>query len=144
MMAIIRNFLYCAAAKNESTKEGESPKIVIDGLLNALTPDFIPGNYSFSIVFSVLNLGKNEEHTVKLSFTDEEKEMLLETEETTLKGGLENKNNIPDEFLGYNVCVDMRNVLFKHEGIYSTKVFVDGKEEGEYTTYVKRKEVQQG
>lgn len=141
-MATIRNFLYCVAAKTENIKEGESQKIVIDGLLNALTPDFIPGNYSFSIVFSVLNLNDSDEHTVRLSFTDEEKEMLLETEETKLKGGLENKNNIPNEFLGYNVCVDMRNVLFKHEGLYSTKVFVDGEEEGEYTIYVKGKEVQ--
>ena len=66
-MVKLKNFLYCAGTRNEVRKSGEPPVTVVDGLLNALTPDFIPGNYSFSVVFSILNLQRDEDYVVRLS-----------------------------------------------------------------------------
>ena len=140
-MVKLKNFLYCAVTRNEVRKSGEPPVTVVDGVLNALTPDFIPGNYSFSVVFSILNLQRDEDYVVRLSFMNDKGDEIVKTDNVALDSNPKNAFDIPNEYFGYNVCIDLRNVLLEHEGKYCAKVYINEKEEGEYPIYIKGKKV---
>lgn len=140
-MAKLKNFLYCAGTRNEVRKSGEPPVTVVDGLLNALIPDFIPGNYSFSVVFSVLDLQPGKDYAIRLTFLNDKGEEIVKTDNEMLESNPENVFDIPNEYFGYNVCIDLRNVLLEREGEYRAKVYINEKEEGEYPIYIKGKKV---
>lgn len=140
-MAIIKNFIYCLGTRIQ-TKNEEPALTVIEGVLNCLTPDFVPGNYSFSVSFSLLGLEKNEEYTVETVFINAEERELVRTDSITLNGNLEeqNKHNIPKEYFGYNLGIEFKNVIIEKEGIYTTRVYINGECQGEYRIYAKGKQ----
>ena len=49
-MAQVKNFIYCL---NSNTNEVEANAIVV---LSAITPEYIPGTFSFSIFCSIVDL----------------------------------------------------------------------------------------
>ena len=51
-MAEVKNFIYCL---NVNTVDGRTD---IVGVLNAMTPEYIPGLFSFSISFTLLGISE--------------------------------------------------------------------------------------
>lgn len=142
-MITVKNFIYCLETKKEKEREGEPPNTIIKGLLSCITPEFIPGTFSFSIMFSVLNLEQDQECRVSICIKNPDEEEILKTDEMILSGDVKDRNkfNVPNEYFGYNVGVDLRNILLEKEGLYHTIVFLNGTEAGEYPIYVKGKKV---
>lgn len=140
-MIILNNFVYCLGTKTELPKAGDNPITSIIGLVNSLNPDFVPGNFSFSIVFSILNLDKDKEYKVEIAFVDEDENELLRTESAVLDGNTAEKNiyNVPNEYFGYNIAVELRNVILEKDGLYKTIIYIDGEKYGTYPVYVKGK-----
>lgn len=68
-MAKIKNFVYCL---NINTVEGRTD---IVGILNAMTPEYIPGLFSFSIGFSLLDITEGE-HSLVVKFRNPDKEVI--------------------------------------------------------------------
>lgn len=130
-MAEIKNFVYCL---NINTEAGRTD---IVGLFNAMTPEYIPGLFSFSISFAVLNITEGE-HSLAIKFKNPDKEVLAGIDNTISYKKDEN-SNLPDEQRGINVAAGLQNIDFKKSGLYSTEVIIDGTSIGEYLIFVKGK-----
>ena len=131
-MAEIRNFIYCL---NINTEDGRTD---IVGVLNAITPEYIPGLFSFSISFALLNIEEGE-HIFNVKFKDPDKKVIAGIDGATVSYKKDENSNLPDDQMGINVAAGMQNVDFKKSGLYSTEVLLDGIRIGEYSIFVKGK-----
>ncbi len=131
-MAEIKNFLYCL---NVNAME-ERTDIV--GLLSVINPEYIPGLFSFSINFSLLNIAEGE-HSVNIRFKDPDKEVIAEIKNAIVSYIKDESSNLPDDQIGINVAAGLQNVNFKKSGLYSTEVILDGTSMGEYYIFAKGK-----
>lgn len=131
-MAKIKNFVYCL---NINTVEGRTD---IVGILNAMTPEYIPGLFSFSIGFSLLDITEGE-HSLVVKFRNPDKEVIAGIDNAIVQYKKDENSNLPDEEVGINVAAGMQNVNFKKAGLYSTEVIVDGISVGEYYIFAKGK-----
>ena len=134
-MSKIDNFVYCLSA---NTSPLDKNIIVLTGVRNSLLPDFIPGNFTFSISFSILDIGA-EEHIAKIEFLDPEGKIIANADNILIKS-LET-NEVPDEWSGVNVTLSLTNVILTTEGVYKTVVYFDEKWLGEKEIYVAKKKV---
>ena len=53
-MAKLASFIYCANTEKVSNPEKKDESINAIGVLSALTPEYVPGMFSFSVIFSVI------------------------------------------------------------------------------------------
>lgn len=131
-MAEIKNFVYCL---NINTVEGRTD---IVGLLNAMTPEYIPGLFSFSIGFSILDITEGD-HSFVVKFKDPDKEVIAGIDNAIVTYKKDENSNLPDEQVGINIAAGLQNVNFKKSGLYSTEVILDGTSIGEYYIFAKGK-----
>lgn len=131
-MAKIKNFVYCL---NINAIDG---KIDIIGLLNAITPEYIPGLFSFSINFTLSNITEGE-HYLIVKFKNPDKEVIAGIDNAIVSYKKDESSNLPDEYMGINVAAGLQNVNFKKSGLYSTEVILDGESIGEYCIFAKGK-----
>lgn len=129
-MVEIKNFVYCL---NINTVE-ERTDIV--GLLNTMTPEYIPGLFSFSISFALLNISEGA-HSLIVKFKDPDKEVIAGIDNAMVSYKKDENSNLPDAQMGINVAAGLQNVNFKKSGLYSTEVVLDGTSIGEYYIYAK-------
>lgn len=131
-MAYISTFTYCDTIQTELTPQG--PRHQIMNPLQALAPISIPGNFSFSIACNIVGFDSSLEHCMKLVF--------LTPEGTELYNSGDVKFQMPPEQVKANALngiqfnVDIRNLVLRDVGLYSTKVFFDEDELGEYKIQV--------
>lgn len=130
-MAKISNFIYCL---NSITNENEAN---IQGVLSAITPEYIPGTFSFSVFCSILDLN-NGNHTIKMQFKNPDDEILVNIE-GMIPYEKQGNSNLPQEHAGINISSVWQNVVFKNSGLYKTIVIVDDIECGTYEIFVKGK-----
>ena len=135
-MAYISSFIYCDSIQIQMTPNGPQNQIV--NPLQVLTPVAIPGNYSFTISCSISGFQKSSDHKVELIFSDpsggevaKPVEFSINIERDICVDEL-HENSVP----GITLNVDLRNVILKSEGIYSTKVLLDEELIGEYKIQV--------
>lgn len=131
-MVEIRNFVYCL---NVNTMDGRTD---IVGVLNVITPEYIPGLFSFSISFSLLNISEGE-HYIIVKFKDDNEKVITEINNAKIVYEKDKSSNLPDEQLGINVAAGLQNVDFKKSGVYSTEVILDGTSLGKYYIFAKGK-----
>ncbi|HZJ56865.1 MAG TPA: hypothetical protein VFD89_01315 [Clostridia bacterium] len=137
-MSYVSTFIYCLNTTKEQSEAGESINAL--GVLTALTPDFIPGSFSFSVIFSVMDIDDRDSHEIKLVFSNCAGNELVNTGVINIPK-IEDKNaiDLPKEVSGLIMSLDLRNVTFLKEGYYCTTVWFDGDKLGEYKIYVKGK-----
>lgn len=140
-MERITNFIYCLNVANIQNEQGTT--LNANGILATLLPEFIPGMFSFSIVFTILGL-KEKTYDFGVLFKDPEGNVVVDTgvvsvpfKEISLND--KNKVSLPDEEKGLTLSLDLKNVILKTNGYYSTNVFCDGKNLGEFKIYAKGK-----
>lgn len=127
-MEYISSFIYCDNIQIEMTPQGPRHQVV--NPLQVLSPVSIPSNYSFSIACNVAGFDVTKENRVRVCFLAPSGNMVNDTGEI--------KFQIPQEQIKPNrpnvmqLNLDMRNVVLKEEGLYSTNVYVNGEEIGNY------------
>ena len=131
-MANIKNFIYCL---NVNSVDGRTDVV---GILNTLTPEYIPGLFSFSVCFSLLDITEGE-HLLDLKFKDSDKNIIAGIDNAIITYKKDSNSNMPDEYMGVNVAAGLQNVDLKKSGLYSTEVVLDGKTVGEYYIFAKGK-----
>ena len=138
-MPKISYFVYCSQAVNMK-ENGDEEYLVIQGPFASISLKYLPGMFSFSVAFSFLNLkeDKQQERDIRLVFRDEKGDKLLDTDTITLPE-LQACDDVPAEHRGINLCMDYRNVLFSHAGVYYTDVYVASEKLGSYPIYVNKK-----
>lgn len=140
-MAKLTNFIYCINAERVPSRDGSGEGINAIGVLSALTPEFVPGTFSFSIIFSVLDIDVTGNNTVRIVFSKSgENSALVDSgiiSLTPMDGA--DKVGLPNEYKGLNMSMDLRNVIFEEEGIYHTEVYFNNQLLGDKPIYVKGK-----
>ncbi len=106
--------------------------------MTAMSPEYIPGLFSFSVNFTLLDLTEGE-HRITINFKNPEKETITTIDNVKLEYKKDENSNLPDEHMGVNVAAGLQNVDFKQSGNYSTQVILDGKDMGEFEVFAKGK-----
>lgn len=133
-MAKIDNFIYCL---NVDRAPENQNIVIIKGISCSLSPDFIPGNFTFAIAFSVLDIDEGD-HDIKIQFVNPQGEVVANVDD--IKINYKQENNIPKEWKGINITLSLNNVVLQSEGIYKTIVFFDGENLSEKEIYIAKKE----
>ena len=139
MGAKVSTFIYCLGTTN---LEGKDAPINAMGVLPVLTPEFIPSMFSFSIVLGMRGIDDTSNHLLDIIFKDCEGNVLVEAREIqiTLEQLQAKGSQLPEEYRGLMIGMDLRNVVIKKEGVYSTEVSLDGKKLGVFDIYTKSKQ----
>lgn len=131
-MEYISSFTYCDTIQTEMTSQGPQQQIVKP--LQALMPIAIPGNFSFAIACNIAGFDASKENSVQIKFLDSNENIMYDTGEV--------KFQLPPEEIRTNGVasmqfnIDIRNMIFREDGLYSTKVICNNNELGEYKIQV--------
>ncbi len=131
-MATIKNFVFCL---NTGVADENNN---LFGVMAAMSPEYIPGLFSFSVFFSILALEEGQ-HTLKLDFKDEAGGVIASVDTANVDYIKDQNNNLPDKYKGVNVAVNLQNVNVKHSGLYMMEVLLDGKVQGVFDIYIQGK-----
>ena len=137
MGAKISTFFYCLGTDKQG--EPNAPLNAV-GILPALTPEFIPSAFSFAIVLVLVGVNDEKVHTMDIVFKDNHGKPLVEAKSIGIPSNNDTANNVPPEARGLTLGMDLKNVILKEDGMYSTSVSFDGVHLGEYEIYVKGKQ----
>lgn len=131
-MAKVSDIIFCLRATNtEGTGASAST------ILTALTPEYIPGLFTFSVIITVLDITPGEGHTITIDFLDPSKENVVHIESDVPQ--IEDDSNLPQEYKGLNMAMDWNNVNLKMSGLYNIRVSFDGAVIQEKSIFVKGK-----
>lgn len=131
-MEYISSFIYCDTIQTEMTPQGPQHQIVKP--LQALMPIAIPGNFSFAISCNIAGFDTSKENCVKIVFLDPNNTILYDTGEVKFQIPVEQIKANGIASMQFNI--DIRNLVFREEGIYLTKVIFNDNELGEYKIQV--------
>ena len=134
-MASILNFTYCLAIEKKSQGTENSESINAISILTQLSPETIPGMFSFAIAFSLLDLD-----LIKKNSKDDPTTPIVDSGEVNLDAinAIPN-SDIPSKYSGLNICMDLRNVIFESAGEYITQIYLNGELIESKAIYVKGK-----
>ena len=131
-MEYISSFTYCDTIQTEMTPQGPQQQIVKP--LQVLTPIAIPGNLSFAIACSIAGFDTSKENSVKIMFLDPSNNVLYDTGDVNFQ--LPTEQIKPSGIASMQFNIDIRNLVFREAGLYSTKVIFNNIELGEYKIQV--------
>ncbi len=131
-MVYISSFTYCDSIQTEITPQGPRNQIV--NPLQLLTPIAIPGNYSFAIACNIAGFDTMKENCVRIQFIAPNGQVLNDTND--IKFQLPVEQIKPDKLGVMQFNLDMRNLVIREVGLYSTKVLVNGELIGDYKIQV--------
>ncbi|MEY8379245.1 hypothetical protein AALD22_26570 [Lachnospiraceae bacterium 56-18] len=139
MNAKVTTFIYCLGTTN---MEGDFSPINAMGVLQTLTPEFIPSTFSFSIILGIRGIDSSCDHNLDIIFKDSNENVLVEARNiSVLAEQLKNGNLVlPEDQRGMMLGMDLRNVIIKQEGVYYTEIIFDGKKLGVFDIYAKAKQ----
>ena len=127
-MAYISSFTYCDNIQKEITPQGPRPQVV--NPLQVLAPVAIPGNYSFSISYNLAGFDPTKENKVRLEFISPSNKIIYDTNDINFQIPKEKLNLDKPAVMQFNL--DIRNLVFREKGLYTTKIQVNSEEVGEY------------
>ena len=137
-MARVSGFLYCLNTERNTTPDGKGELTNAIGVLSTITPEYIPGLFSFSIIFSIIDIDLKSNNRIRISFADDNKKEIVNSGEILLNLPTPVEQlDIPNEYKGLNLCMDMRNVALEKDGVYRTTIFFNDETLGCYEIYVK-------
>ncbi len=140
-MGRLNNFIYCMNAERVSN-EGKGDFINAMGVLSVLIPEFVPGTFSFSIVFSVLDIDVSKNNSIQIVFSKNKDTNPLVNSGVIMIPPVPDEDGgvrLPNEYRGLNMSMDFRNVVFEEEGVYNTAVYCNGELLANNLIYVKGK-----
>ena len=124
-MARISTFMYCDNVQNQYNN------MVVNSPMQIITMNYIPGMFSFSVIFGVLDINQYEDHRIRFVFKNEEEKVIIDTGEVNLPKN-PNVENIPVEIQGFMASMDFRNTNFDSEGTYRSEIYIDGDSLGQF------------
>lgn len=131
-MAKLTDLIFCLRASNV---QGEG--VSADNILSAITPEYIPGLFTFSVIAIILDIDLSKKHKLLIDFCDPEESIVAHVEGELPE--VETESNLPEEYKGVNIALDWNNVNFKRSGLYKITVSIDESIIGEKFIYVKGK-----
>lgn len=137
-MARLNSLIYCINSERTASVDRKGEMINAMGIMSAITPEFVPGTFSFSIVFSVLDVDPEQNNRIQIIFSDDEGKEIVNSGEIQLPmANIPDPICLPKEYQGMNMTMDLRNVVFEKEGVYKTSIIFNGNNIGTNEIYVK-------
>ena len=127
-MAYISSFTYCDSIQMEMTPQGPRNQIV--NPVQVLAPIAIPGNYSFAIACNVAGFDVEKENSVRIQFVSSSNQILNDTGDIKFQIPIDQIKLDKPSVMQFNL--DLRNLILCEVGLYSTKIFVNDEQIGEY------------
>ena len=122
-MASISSFMLCDSSQNLPNGQGGFVQ-QLTGPVTTVRPQFIPGNYSFSVSVGVIGVDMQKENSMRFVLKEPSGKVLNDLDEAPLPvAGPDNK--LPKEYGGFVACIDFRNAVIQEEGVYSLEVYVN-------------------
>ena len=109
---------------SEATESQQVGNISYNKVVNpvlVLQSPIMPTVLTFSITTLLASFDFQKVRNVEVQIVDEYGKEII------FSSGVAEIGRLPKEIVNLNFHVDMRNVLFKQEGIYYAKVYVDGR-----------------
>ncbi len=128
----VSDVIFCLRATNT-----EGRGACAETILTALTPEYIPGLFTFSVIITLLAADTSEEHCFVVDFDSPSGENVVHVE--SVLPLVEVNNNLPQEYRGLSIAMDWNNVNLKVSGEYKIKITVDETVVKEKSIYVKGK-----
>jgi len=124
----ISTFLLCDAIDNVQ-KMGNSvvPRLTAPQI--ALRPMFIPGAISFAIYLGITGMDLTKSNVIKILIYSPKNEIIHEIVENGIPA-TQKDIELPDEYNGCMLFIDIRNMVVMEAGKYPIKVFVNDNEIG--------------
>lgn len=132
-MAKISNIIYCLNTTNQENNGG----LNANGIISAITPDYVPGAFSFSVIVTILDI-ETSVHVLDAMFIAPDGEKLVNIKGANIPQDV-NMSNLPKAYRGINISMDWQNIVFKTSGIYKLIVKFDGEDLGTHLVFVKGK-----
>lgn len=132
-MAKINNFIYCLNPVID-----EKGVLSANSIISAITPDYIPGGFSFSVIATILDI-KSTDNQFTLQFMSPDNEVLVLVDNIKLPQNTTVTDNLPNEYKGVNLSLNLQNVVFKKSGLYKTRVICNESEFVDFPIYAKGK-----
>ena len=93
----------------------------------ALIPEFIPGQFSFFVVFSLLDLTEGQKYNLEINFKHVASgEIILENSNIHFDYVKDNSKLVNSLINGAVVNLHMNNIVIKQEGAYEMVIKIDG------------------
>ena len=127
----IADIIFCKAATSSPDKG-----MCANGIITSITPDSIPGRFSFAVVTTFLGIDTEKPHRIKVEL------FCGDTVTASVEGPMpivHDKTSLPPEYKGLNLKMDWNRVNFRTEGEYTLTIDVDGERLGEKKILVKAK-----
>lgn len=140
-MARVSTFIYCEDVRHDQTPQGM--KLNVQNPYATLLPAFVPGNFTFNICFGIE--GMDLERDLKLRYTfgpsNEADNLLVDSNDISLKVERNPETlNIPDAYQGVVMTMEFKNIIFRKNGEYVSKIYLDDKLLGEFPIMVHGRE----
>ena len=127
-MEHISSFTYCDSIRTEMTQQGPRSKIIKP--LKVLAPIAIPGNYSFSIACNLTGFDAAVENHARIKFLAPDGQIINDTGEVRFQIPANQIKEGRQNIMQFNL--DMRNMVFREAGTYTTKIYLNQEEVGSY------------
>ena len=131
-MPNISDIIFCLRATNNNG-EGACASTI----LSAISPEYVPGLFTFSVVMNILDVDTSIEHKLSIDFVAPNAENTIHIEGPVPT--FVDDSNLPKEYKGVTVAMDWNNVNFKISGLYTIKIYIDGELIQTKSIYVKGK-----
>ena len=133
-MVKLNNIIFCLRTINM----GEQG-VTANTILSAITPEYIPGLFSFSVIISLLDLDCDGEHCFSVEFIAPNGETVINIPNQPMPKLDLDGGNLPNEYKGINIAMEWNNVNLKTSGLYTLNIAYDGENIGTKSIYVKGK-----
>ena len=131
-MVYISSFTYCDSIQTEMTPQWPRNQLVNPS--RVLAPIAVPGNYSFAIACNIAGFDAMKENCVRIEFVSSSGQIINDTGDIKFQLPVEQLKMDKLGVMQFNL--DMRNLVLREVGLYSTKVLVNGEQIGEYKIQV--------
>ncbi|WP_144471439.1 hypothetical protein [Bacillus pumilus] len=106
-------------------------------MVKYLTPDYIPGNYSFDSDFTVVGFEVGVEYSLVIEFKGPDGDLIFRTGEEKIKN--DNTDEGQENHWGIAINFEYKNVPMDKEGLYTTTVYSNNELLGTFAIPILRK-----
>jgi hypothetical protein len=132
-MAELTTFVFSENIEQVPNPSGTGTSLNIINPQNVFRPMFIPGTFSFSLTFGLIDVDTTKDHIVnfKLVYDEGENEsnnIVVDTNNMNIPANPTSDKKLPKEVNGIMFNLDFRNVPFRKAGKYFGIISLDGQE----------------
>lgn len=127
---------FCICDSIENVVQGGHPVLKVVFPQVSLRPQTLPSNFSFGVVVGVIGVDIEKSNAVQFKVMAPNGEVVHDSHETLLPVAKRDEK-LPEEWQGFMLCADVRNLFIRENGIYKFSFYVNGRllEEHEVPIY---------